>query len=170
MNAMPADPAADGQAQFSVALAGLVLLAAAFLAWRQWRDARSRPSDLPPLDRNHFARQDLRRVIGTIVLGFLGVAIAFGGQMPHMVNGQANTKFVQLWAGVAFLIAVLLMLAMLDWVSTRLYFKRHRQKLTNEGLSIVEAELRLKLEMQRRRRDQFDGRGPNGFPHPPSEN
>jgi drug/metabolite transporter superfamily protein YnfA len=167
---MPADPPADASGPISLALAGLVLVAAAFLAWRQWRDVRTRPADLPPLDRNHFARQDLRRVVGTIVLALLGVAIAFGGQMPHMINGQANTKFIQLWAGVAFLIAALLMLAMLDWISTRLYFKRHRQRLTNEGLSIVEAELRLKLEMQRRRPDHFDGRGPNGYPHPPSEN
>jgi hypothetical protein len=170
MTAMPPAQAADATGPISLVLACLVLSAACFLAWKQRRDIRARPADLSPLDRNHFARQDLRRAVGTIVLVLLAVAIGFGGQMPHQVNGRANLKFIQIWAGVAFLIAVLLVLALLDWISTSLYFKRHRQILTHEGLSIIEAELRLKLEIERRRRDQFDGRGPNGFPHPPSEN
>ena len=43
----------------SQVLAGIVLVAAAFLAWRQWRDYRTRPTELSRLDENHFARQEL---------------------------------------------------------------------------------------------------------------
>jgi hypothetical protein len=165
---MPDVPVNDASGPISLVLAALVMAAAAFLGWWQWRDVRTRSDELSPLDRNHFFRQDIRRLVGTIVLALLSVAIGFGGRMPHRVNGVANTKFVYLWAGVIFLIAALLILALLDWISTQLYLRRHRLKLTQEGLSIVEAELRIKLAQQRRHRERFDAR-PNGHPHPPDE-
>jgi hypothetical protein len=164
---MPDVPAPDASGPISLVLAALVISAAAFLGWRQWRDMRTRPAELSALDRNHFFRQDVRRLVGTIVLALLSVAIGIGGRMPHRVNGVANTRFIQLWAGVVFLIAALLILALLDWISTQLYLRRHRLKLAQEGLSIVEAELRLKLD-QRRRRGHFDSKT-NGHPHPPNE-
>lgn len=144
-------PAPDATGPVSLVLAALVLLAAVFLGWRQWRDFRSRPHDLSPRDEGHFARQDVRRVLGTIVLGLIAAALAVGGSLPHVVNGRANQKFVYLWFGVALMMVVLLVLALLDWVSTRLYARRQRRRLTDEGLSIVEAELRVREAIRRAR-------------------
>ena len=88
--------------------------------------------------------------------------------MPARVEGRVNTRFVQLWSGVVFLIAALLALAMLDWVATQVYIRRHRSRLVEEGLSIVEAEIRLRVEMRRRREGRADPHA-NGHPHASSE-
>ncbi len=142
-------PPADASEVASLVLAIVILLAAVFLGWWQWRDYRVRPTGLSRLDDDHFGRQDMRRALGTIVLLLLAVALFVGGRMPHEVAGKANLKFVQVWAGAAFLVVVLLILAMLDWFSTRLYATRHRERLAKEGLSIVEAELRIKTAIRR---------------------
>jgi len=157
-------PAADASEVVSLVLGGIVLLSAIILGWRHWREYRNRPHDLAPLDQRHFARQDFRRSLGTIVLLLLGLALVIGGRMSPRVNGQANLKFVQLWSGVAFLMVVLLILAMLDWFSTRLYARRHKHRLIQEGLKIVEAELRIKMAAPR-----ANGTA-NGAPLPPDRN
>jgi hypothetical protein len=154
-------PAPDASGPVSLVLAVIVLAAAGFLGWRQWRDYRTRPEDLSPRDESHFARQDLRRLLGTIILTLIAAALGVGGWMPDRVNGRANQKFVYLWAGIALMMVVLLVLAMLDWVSTRLYVRRQRRRLTDEGLSIVEAELRVRDAI---RRAQRRTEGPNGHP------
>jgi hypothetical protein len=146
---MPPAPDATGPA--SLILAAVVFAAAVFLGYRQWRDIRVRPDGLTPGDEGHFARQDIRRALGTIVLLILAVALAIGGRMPPKVNGVANEKFVLLWSGVILLMLVLVVLAGLDWISTRLYWRRHRQKLTDEGLSIMEAEIRARHALRRAR-------------------
>jgi hypothetical protein len=158
---MPPAPAADASGPASLVLAALVLVAAAFLGWRQWRDYRHRPTNLSPRDESHFARQDLRRLLGTIILTLIAVSLAIGGWLPDRVNGRANKKFIYLWSGIAAMMVVLLVLAMLDWLSTRLYGIRQRRKLTDEGLSIVEAELRVRQAI---RHAQLRKRGPNGYP------
>jgi hypothetical protein len=160
---MPPAAANDATGPASLVLSGLILFAAAFLGWWQWRDYRSRPRQLSPLDENHFVRQDIRRLLGTIVLVLLSVAIGFGGQLPPKVGGVANNKFIQIWSGVAFLIVALLFLALLDWFSTRLYARRHRQRLTREGLAIVEAELRIKTEIRRKQEELSQEEGSNGY-------
>jgi hypothetical protein len=165
---MPEVPANDASGPISLVLAAIVMASAGFLGWWQWRDLRKRSAELSPLDRNHFFRQDIRRFVGTIVLALLSVAIGFGGRMPHQVNGLANSKFIYLWSGVIFLIAALLILALFDWIATQLYLRRHRLRLTQEGLSIVEAELRIKLAQHRRQRESLEGKA-NGHPHPPAE-
>lgn len=156
---MPPAPANDASGLVSLILAALVAASAAFLGWRQWRDHRARPADLSPLDESYFFRQDLRRLLGTIILALIAGAIVLGGSMPDRVNGRANQKFIYLWTGIALMMVVLLVLATLDWVSTRLYAIRQRRKLTDEGLSIVEAELRVRQAI---RRAQVRDRGPNG--------
>ena len=158
----PAAPAPDPSGPLSLVLGSLVLAAAAFLGWRQWRDVRSRPPGLSPRDESHFARQDLRRLLGTIVLGLIAVALFLGGWVPDRVNGRANQKFIYLWAGIALMMVVLLILALLDWISTRLYVRRQRRRLTDEGLSILEAEIRVREAI---RRAQIGEHEPNG--HPP---
>jgi hypothetical protein len=161
---MPPAPDATGPA--SLVLSALVLAAAVFLGIRQWRDVRGRPAMLSPGDEGHFARQDIRRALGTIVLLILAVALALGGRMPPQVNGQANQRFVMLWSGIILLMLVLVVLAGLDWISTRLYWRRHRQKLTDEGLSIMEDEIRARhaIRHARLREDR-----PNGHHEPDAD-
>jgi small-conductance mechanosensitive channel len=160
---MPLAPALDASGVASLLMAGLVLAAAAFLGWRQWRDVRSRPPALSPRDEGHFARQDLRRLLGTIILVLIAAAMALGAWIPDRVGGRINQTFVNLWAGVALMMVVLLVLALLDWISTRVYARRLRRRLTDEGLSIVEDELRARIAMQKAQRHR---EGTNG--HPPA--
>ncbi len=160
---MPLAPALDASGVASLLMAGLVLAAAAFLGWRQWRDVQSRPPALSPRDEGHFARQDLRRLLGTIILVLIAAALAVGAWIPDRVGGQVNKTFVNLWAGVALMMVVLLVLALLDWISTRVYARRQRRRLTDEGLAIVEDELRARIAMHQA---QQRASGPNG--HPPA--
>jgi hypothetical protein len=156
---MPPAPAADPFGLASLALAALVLAAAAFLGWRQWRDVRGRSRHLAPIDDGHFARQDIRRLFGTIILTLIAVAVGLGGQVPDRVNGRANPRFVSLWAGIAGMMVVLLVLALIDWIATRMYALRQRRKLTDEGLAIVEDELKARIALQRAPHDgQANGR------------
>jgi hypothetical protein len=149
---MPLAPALDASGIASLLMAGLVVAAAAFLGWRQWRDVRSRPPALSPRDEGHFARQDLRRLLGTIILLLIAAAMALGAWIPDRVGGRVNQTFINLWAGVALMMVVLLVLALLDWISTRVYARRQRRRLTDEGLSIVEDELRARLALQEAQR------------------
>lgn len=163
-------PAAqDPSGPASLVLAGLILIAAGFLGWRQFCDANDRPADLSPADARHFRRQDLRRLVGTVVLAAIAIGLGVGGRLPTRVAGRANLAFVQVWSSIIFLIVALLALALIDWFSTRAYDRRHRQRLTREGLAIVEAELRVRMEEMRRAegRGGLDGQcGPNGKPRP----
>ncbi len=159
---MPFAPAPDATGIVGLVLAALVLAAAAFLGWRQWRDVRTRPPGLSSADEGHFARQDLRRLLGTIILVLIAAAMAAGAWIPDRIGGQVNQLFIDLWAGIALMMVVLLLLALLDWISTRLYAHRQRKRLTDEGLSIVEAELRARIALQRAQRRE---EGSNG--HPP---
>lgn len=143
-------PHDDATAPVSLILAGLVFCSAVFLGYRQYREARHRPPALLPRDEKYFALQDLRRAIGTIVLLILSLALAVGGQMPTRINGKANLKFIQIWSGVAFLLVALLGLAALDMLATRIYARRQRQQIVDEGLAIIESELRSNVEARRR--------------------
>lgn len=133
----------------SSAIAGLVLGVAVFLVdllllfWL-WRERRGRPIDQSLEDRNHFNRQDLRRVLVVIVLAILSGALAFGTRIPSMAAGKPNPKFVQLWAGVIALILVLSILAMVDWISIRFYARRRRMELLEEGVGLIEQQRRAK--------------------------
>jgi small-conductance mechanosensitive channel len=160
---MPLAAPLDASGLASLLMAGVVLAAAAFLGWRQWRDVRSRPPSLSPRDEGHFARQDLRRLLGTIILVLIAAAMALGAWIPDRVGGRVNQTFINLWAGVALMMVVLLVLALLDWISTRVYARRLRRRLTDEGLSIVEDELRARIALQIAQRRQ---EGTNG--HPPA--
>ena len=165
---MPPAPAVDLTGPASVVLAVMVALTGVFLAYRIWHDHRTRPPGaiVSPLDENHFAREGLRRCLGSIVMGLLAVGIFLGGRVAPQVGGKANPLFVQVWAGVVLLLLALVLLGMLDWVSSRIYARRVRARLTREGLAIVEAELRQKLADKRARAGLSGDGDRNGHAHP----
>jgi hypothetical protein len=133
----------------SLILGLLVFFTAIVLGLWQYREAHQRPPGLTLLDQKHFARQDLRRATCTLVLLILAVALIAGGRMEPRVDDRPNLQFVQLWAGVAFLIVVLSMLAMLDFISTRIYARRLRSRLTEEGLDLIEAEVKVRMLLKK---------------------
>jgi peptidoglycan/LPS O-acetylase OafA/YrhL len=162
---MPAPDAATTTIA-SLILAGLILLAAGGLTVRVWQERRRREEEprLSVEDAHHFARQERRRLAGTIVMVLLAVGIAVGsrivpGRDPHLKN-----LFLAIWAAVIVLIGLLLALALLDWRATRLYAARHLRAILHERHDLIESD-------QRDRSASPNGQGYRNGPllHPPDE-
>ena len=94
---------------------------AIFLGLRQWYESRAREPILSDLDRGYFFRQDLRRGLGVGIMLILALGIWIGARIEPRVAGKANLAFVQVWFVVIVLILILLAVALLDWLDTRLY-------------------------------------------------
>jgi len=118
--------------EIGLVLSAAVIVIAALLAYRQWKDRQRRETDLPEADAAHFVRQDTRRWLGAFVMILLALGLAVGMRLPHIAGGKANTRFVQVWLGVFLLIFVLLLLALLDWLAPRVYARRHRRAIVQE--------------------------------------
>jgi hypothetical protein len=119
-----------------------VAAVAALLFLLVWNDRGHRHPELPPDDAEHFARQDVRRVVGTVVMLLLSAAIYFGSRIPPRAADRANPLFVQIWLGTFLLIFFLLVLGLLDWQATRLYARRHRQAIVRERIELLKEELK----------------------------
>jgi hypothetical protein len=129
-----------------------VTVVAALLFVLVWNDRGRRDSDLSPEDTEHFARQDVRRVVGTLVMLMLAAAIYFGSRIPPRQAQGANPLFVQIWLGAFLLIFFLLILSFMDWQATRLYARRHRQAIVRERIELLKEELKY---------ESFHGNGDN---------
>ena len=135
----------DDLASSSLLISSGITLIAVFLGLRQWYDWRARDSDLSDLDRGYFFRQDVRRGLGVAVMLVLAVGLYFGSRIPPQVAGNANLTFVQVWLAITSLIIVMLGLALLDWISTRLYARRQHRMLASERRKVIRETLRTKL-------------------------
>jgi hypothetical protein len=133
---------------------GIVLIAT-FLGLRQWYERRGRDRDLSGEDRAHFFRQDLRRAIGVGMLLLLALGIWVGANMPPLVGGGVNIRFLQVWLLEISLVVALLFLAAADLFATRAYARRHRQSMAHERREILRDTLH-RAHAQRR------DRGPHG--------
>ncbi len=139
----------------SLVLSTVVLIVAALLGWREWRDRRDRDPDLSPEDARHYAFQDTRRFLGIVVMVLLAVGLVVGSRLPIRVGGKTNPQFLAIWFGVFLLIFVLLTLAMLDWVALRLFARRHRNQILRERIEILREEKRRREA----RTDEGNGHG-----------
>ena len=117
----------DGPGSNSALISSGITLIAVFLGLRQWYEWRARESDLSDRDRRYFFRQDVRRGLGVAVMLILAAGLYFGSRIPPKVGGHANLIFVQVWLAISGLIIVMLGLALLDWIATRLYARRQRR-------------------------------------------
>jgi hypothetical protein len=135
-------PMSQQAAVVSLALSLGVAAVAVLLGWRQWQERRRREPELTPADSRHFARQDLRRGLGVLVLALLAVGLAAGSRVEPRVAARTNPLFIPLWLGILGLSFVLLVLALLDWLATRLYARRHVRAIARERLAILRDELR----------------------------
>jgi hypothetical protein len=135
-------PIADDLAANSLFISSGVALIAVFLGLRQWYEWRAREPELSDRDRGYFFRQDVRRGLGVAVMLILAAGLYFGSRIPARVGGSANLTFVEVWLAIISLIIVMLGLALLDWVSTRLYARRQRRDLAAERQRILRDTLR----------------------------
>jgi hypothetical protein len=119
----------------------LVLIASALTYWLA-RERRHRDPVLSGPDANHFLRQDFRRGLVSFLLVLLAIGIVVGSRVEHRDGGRMNPRFVLIWLGVFVTIAFLLLLALFDWLSTRLYARRHFRALVRERLKILREEIR----------------------------
>src|SRR5271168_1121216 len=131
----------DGPTSSALISSGIVLIAV-FLGLRQWYERRARESDLSEFDRRYFFRQDVRRAVGVAVMIILAAGLFIGSRMPPKVGGAANIAFVQTWLVIIGLIVVMLGLAMIDWIATRVYARRQRRELASERVRILREVLR----------------------------
>jgi Ni,Fe-hydrogenase I cytochrome b subunit len=129
----------------SLLISSGVAMIAVFLGLRQWYEWRAREQDLAEHDRRYFFRQDVRRGLGVAVMLILAAGLYFGSRIPAQVDGHANLTFVQVWLAIISLIIVMLGLALLDWISTRIYARREQRALASERQRILRETLRKKL-------------------------
>ncbi|WP_406696498.1 hypothetical protein V5E97_36450 [Singulisphaera sp. Ch08] len=141
---------AQRTAAVSLALSiGIVVVAIALLIWL-WYERRDRDPNLSEVDARHFKRQDYRRALVAIILFVLALEIFVGSPMEAKVGGRKNYAFLVIWLSAFALVLGLLLLAMLDWLATRVYARRQLQQLARERLEILRAE-------QQRQRIARDG-------------
>jgi hypothetical protein len=134
----------DDLASSSLLISSGIALIAIFLGLRQWYEWRARGGDLSDDERGYFFRQDVRRGLGVAVMLILAAGLYFGSRIPPKVAGHANLTFVRVWLAVITLIVVMLGLALLDWISTRLYANRQFRSLASERRRILRETLRKK--------------------------
>jgi hypothetical protein len=135
-------PPAQDVPSASLGLALGVSLIALFLGLRQWYERRARNLDLSDADRSHFARQDARRILGVVILFAIAAIVAITARLAPAVQGKANPAFAELWLIVLALIVVLLALALLDWLATRVYYRRQRREMIRESFRGIRDDAR----------------------------
>jgi len=145
--ALPQSPAAA-----SLVVAIGVTIVAVVLALRQRRERGEREPEPSEADARHYARQDLRRALVGIVMVLLALGIVIGSSIEPKLGGRTNAWFLGIWLAVFILIFALLWLAMLDWIATWLYARRHRRALARERIEYLRNE-------RRRRAYRGNGRG-----------
>jgi len=126
-------PPANDVPSASLGLALGIVLIAMFLGLRQWYERRARDPELSRADHVHFARQDARRNLGVVVLFAIAAIVVLTTRLAPTIQGKANPAFAELWLIVMALIVVLLGLALMDWLATRVYAHRHRQEMIQES-------------------------------------
>jgi hypothetical protein len=134
---MPVDLASS-----SLLISSGIVLIAVFLGLRQWYERRARESDLSETDRVYFFRQDVRRGLGVVVMLLLAVGLYIGSRIPPKVGDGANLIFIQVWLAISGLIVVMLVVALFDWIATRVYARRQRRFLASERLRILREAVR----------------------------
>ncbi len=145
----------------SSALAAVIAICALMLGLGLWRERRTRDGSLPVADRRHFLFQDLRRAFGILLMGYLALGVYIGSRLPlfvlepkdpgeagpveltagavivPVVEAHPNRRFLIVWLGVFASVVILLGLAMIDWIATRRYARRHRREMHQERLEIL---------------------------------
>jgi hypothetical protein len=79
----------------------------------------------------------MRRSAGVILLVWLAIEIWAGSRIPHRIARGPNPIFLFIWLSVGIKLIILLVLAMLDLLSTRHYAQRKRRSMLLERLILL---------------------------------
>ena len=169
----------DSLAWTSLGLAAVIAICTLLLGLRLWWERRTRQAGLTDPDRRHFLLQDLRRAVGILLMAYLAPGIYIGSRLPPLVvepkeprefgpveftagaaivaaqEAHPNRRFLLIWLAVFASVALLLGLAVIDWISTRRYADRQRRAMNQERLEILR-------ETMRHSRAAEDGRASDG--------
>ncbi len=118
---------------------------------RVWKRLSSEELEERELNFRH--RQFRRRVQTSAMIGLMGVAIAVGQVLFHVVNSAKFKGYY--WIGVLLLLLWIMLLAVADMVATSAYYSRERS-----DLAVGHAKLQIELRKARERA----GRRHNGKP------
>lgn len=147
---------ANSLAWTSLALALGVSSIAVILGLLLWRERTTRDPGLGDEDRKHFLLQDIRRGFGLVLMALVAAGVYAGSRMPtfviepgdptHLVkaarHAHPNRLFLAVWLAVFGSTVILLGLAMMDWIATRRYARRHREAINDERLELLRDTLR----------------------------
>ncbi len=122
---------------------GLAAAAVALVGW-QLAERRHRGASPSEADRDHFRGQDARRRVVAGSVSLLAAGVYLGSRIPYRREGRPNLAFLQTWLAVFLLIMLLLVLALLDWLATRRYARRHRDAIVREGMEILRDKMRAR--------------------------
>ena len=125
---------------------GVFVVAAGLFVWQRF-DLSRRESGLSPEDETYFAGQDFRRVLVMVVMLMLAFGVFFGSRVDHRLNGRPNPWFLGTWLAVFWLVIVLMATALLDWLATREYARRHRKEMVREGMLILRDEMKERMRL-----------------------
>jgi hypothetical protein len=130
-------PAAFSGAREGLAIGLGVVALAGFFAWRQWVETRTRDNELSVDDARYFKHKDIRRSLGTSVLGLIGIGMIVGSLINPKIQ---KMPFLWVWLIVGVLVLLSILLALVDWFANFAYAARHRRLLIEERLKLIENE------------------------------
>jgi len=144
---------------------GLGLIGFAFVSVYFIYRERSSRDELSDLDERYYRARDVRRTICSALMMVIGGLMVFGSQ----INVQADRSQVRLWTltwlAVLGLLAVLLLLAGLDWAANHRFARRNRRELLLE-----QRKLLADLARERKRESSWQNSRKSPRFHDPSLN
>ena len=134
-------PLAAG-AREGLILGAFLIALSTYFAVRQWKERRDRDEDISDDDRRYFDGKDRRRFANSAVMALIAVGIMVLGWTDPRRPRPVKLAFAGVLVGVSLLVLVLIILAVIDWFATAAYAARHRKKLAEERLAVLEEEVK----------------------------
>jgi hypothetical protein len=132
---------------------GLLMAIGVSMAWFQWR-FRQPDAGAEELARLHARRQLRRRLQVSALMVLVGALIPIGDLLPQFQQGKAPLAFALFWMAILAAVAWIMLLAVADLVSARMYHKVANLRIRQER-----RELERQLDHYRA---GGNGRQPNG--------
>ncbi|MGQ0636979.1 MAG: hypothetical protein ACT4QC_20410 [Planctomycetaceae bacterium] len=136
--------------------AALLTLGSVLLRWhlRAWSTER-RDATLDDRERSHYRARFLRRVQVAALLILLGILIPAGDLLMAAAQRRHAGLITGYWIVVLLMTLWVMLLAALDWVSSRANLRAHRAALA----AVNRKRQELEAEVARLRRQHGNGRG-----------
>ena len=136
---------------------GLVLLGIWLIHWhrRTWITHRDEMG-VDDRQKRHYRRQFFRRLQVAILLILLGFLLPVGDwMMEHVVAQRKHVQWLTaFWIAVLFITLWIMLLATMDWLSTRMHLHATRAALG----SLARKQRELEAEVERLRNQRSNGK------------